>query len=151
MEARAALDAGEAVLEQAVASGDVLVERARERDVEDLVAAADREHREPARDRGAGEGELARVAVGADAVHRVVGLLAVGRRVEVAAAEEQQAVEPVEERGGVVVVERGREQDRLLPAGAAQRRRRSGPGRRRPRRASRRPDPPSAAGRRGPR
>ena len=105
---RSARDAGLAVGEDPVAVGDVLVERAAQRDVQHLVAAADRQRRDTAIDGGTCERELEAVPVRDDAVDLVAPLLAVLLGVEVAAAHQQQPVEPFEHGSGVGVVDRRR-------------------------------------------
>jgi len=69
----------------------VLDEGAAQGDVQDLCAAADREHRQVALDRACHQFEFERVAV-ARALVRVVGLLAVQPRVHVRTAGEQEPV-----------------------------------------------------------
>ena len=91
---------------------EVLVQRAAAGDVERLHAAADPEHRHPARVGELGERELVAVERrlgGAEL--RVALLLAVAVRVDVRAARQADAVEPLERRRDRVVAER-REHDR---------------------------------------
>ena len=95
--------------------GQVLDEVAAERDVQHLRAAADREHRHVARERGLQQRELGAVALLDDPVRRLVALLAVGGRIEVGAAGEDDPVERVERLLDPVV--RGRHEQRA-PAGA---------------------------------
>src|SRR6478735_219632 len=64
----------------------VLDEVAAEGDVEHLRAPADREHGHVSRQRGLQQRQLRAVALLNDAAGRLVGLLAVGRRVEIGAA-----------------------------------------------------------------
>ena len=86
VDGRPARDAGLAVGEDPVAVGDVLVERAAQRDVQHLVAAADRQRRDTAIDGSTCERELETVPVRDDPVDLVAPLLAVLLGVEVAAA-----------------------------------------------------------------
>ena len=113
--------AGRAVLLDAVTVGDVLVERPAERDVQHLVASADREDGHPAFDRGTGESRArsCRAARGRRRPSRRPG--AVRGRVEVAAAEQQHAVEAVERALELVGVERLGHHHRLEAARAPQR------------------------------
>ena len=76
--------------------GQVLDEVAAARDVQHLEAAADREHRHVARERGLEQRELAAVALGVRSVRLRMRLGAVLLRIEVVAAGEEQAVERVE-------------------------------------------------------
>jgi hypothetical protein len=93
--------------------GDVLVHRAPERDREQLVAPADREHGHLPPDRAARQRHLARVAVG---VHPVDGLArrrAVARGIDVAAAEQEETVDAREQCAGLGIVERERLEHRF--------------------------------------
>ena len=76
--------------------GQVLDQVAAERDVQHLRAAADREHRQVARERRGQQRELGAVALGHDPVRLGMRLLAVQLRVEVGAAGEDQPVERVQ-------------------------------------------------------
>ena len=91
--------------------GDVLEERAAARDVEQLLAAADRQDRHPARVGAAQQLELEGVEVGLGRAERRVRLLAVGRRVHVGPAGDHQPAEAVEQRVDVLEVHR-RQHDR---------------------------------------
>ena len=109
-----------AVVAEAGGTGDVLVERAAERDVAHLVAATDRQGRYAEPDGGADQGDLAGVPTGVDAVDAGGRRLAVGGGVEVAAAEQQQPVEAGEESRRLGVGPRRRLEDRLASAHGAQ-------------------------------
>src|SRR4051812_46612975 len=90
-------DAGvELVLLVADDVGEVLHEVAAARDVQDLDAAADREHRHVPLERRAQERELRRVPLRANAVRLRVRVGAVVGRIEVGAAGEDEPVERVE-------------------------------------------------------
>src|SRR5205823_6478394 len=65
-------------------------------DVQDLAAAADREHRQVSLERRLEQGELRPVSLRHDAFGLGVRVLAVRLRVEIRAAREKQAVERVE-------------------------------------------------------
>ena len=145
-QARAALDphvVGRLAARRGLAVGDravadvrhVLVQRAAARDVEDLAAAADAEHREAERVRAADDGELEGVELRLHGPEPRVALGAVGGRVEVRAAGHADARQVVDQRRDPVVVER-RQHDRAS-------RRPARPRARRPRRAPAR----AAAGR----
>jgi hypothetical protein len=102
-----------AVLLVAEQLGQMLVQRAAARDVHDLHAAADPEHRQVALQRAAHERDLEAVALGDDADRLGMVLGAVGARVDVDPAGEHEAVEPVEDLVGIVDERRiGREQQR---------------------------------------
>ena len=91
----------------------VLVQRAAERDVQQLHAAADPEHRHLPLDGAAHERELERVALGHRVDGRRVELGAVAGRVDVGAADEHQPVDQVERLVGLLDERRvGREQQR---------------------------------------
>ena len=76
--------------------GEVLMEIAAAGDVQDLAAAADREHRQVSLERRLEQGELRPVSLRHDAFGLGVRVLAVRLRVEIRAAREKQAVERVE-------------------------------------------------------
>ena len=76
--------------------GQVLDEVAAVGDVQQLRAAADREHGHVARERRLEQRQLGVVALAADAVVSGCGVAAVQLRVEVRAAREDEAVERVE-------------------------------------------------------
>jgi hypothetical protein len=80
--------------------GQVLVQRAAEVDVEQLQAAADRQHRQAPVERGGQERELAVVARPVEA-DGGVRLLAVQRRIDVGAAGEHERVHPGGDGGGI--------------------------------------------------
>ena len=85
------------VLVMAVALGQMLVQRAAERDVHHLHPAADGEHGQIAFDGRTQERDLKAIALGHGADGLRVGLLAVGGRVQVGPAGQDQAVEAVEQ------------------------------------------------------
>jgi hypothetical protein len=82
--------------------GQVLDQRAAERDVQQLHAAADPEHRQVAFQRAQRQRDLRAVAVGPGVGGLGMALDAVGARVDVRAAGEHQAVEAVEHVVGVL-------------------------------------------------
>ena len=86
--------------------GDVLIERAAERDVQQLVAAADGENRHVAVEGRIDQRELEAVEHRIGAVDHGCGLLAVQARVDVGAAGQQQTIERREQLDGSVVVVR---------------------------------------------
>ena len=83
MWARSVVDRGRDVLHQRAACGDV----------QDLRAAADREHRQVRFDRAARQVDLELVAAGSASSIDSVALLAVEHRIDVAAAGQQHAVD----------------------------------------------------------
>ena len=93
--------------------GQVLMQRAAERDVERLGTAADPEHRHAASHRTADQSEFECVTPAA-VVDRLVGgrmsLLSIGRRIDIAATRDDQAVKAVEHAFGDVGVDRLRRQ-----------------------------------------
>ena len=106
------------VLVVAVALGQVLQQRAAGGDVHDLHPAADAQQRQVALERAAGERDLEVVALGHRAAGLRVGLLPVGRGVDVGAAGEDQPVEQVEDRVGLVLERLVGRQHERDPAGA---------------------------------
>ncbi len=93
--------------------GQVLEQRAAERDIEYLHSAADAEHRQIALDRAADQRDLGLVSLRNDALGRRVGLGAVHSRIDIVAAGEDQPVDPVKDLGGVFYDLRvGRDHDR---------------------------------------
>ncbi len=93
---------------------DVLLQVAAVRDVEQLEAAADTEHRQVAGDRAAGERQLGPIAADVRRIGRGVRLGPVVRRPDVLAADQDQPVEDLEHAGRVVgrVIGVGRQQQR---------------------------------------
>ena len=89
---------GAAVAFDAGKVGDVLVQRAAERDVQHLQPATDRERRGRPFDRGAGQRELGFVGGAVDAVHLGVPFLAVAGGIDVGAAAQHERVDAVEQR-----------------------------------------------------
>ncbi len=73
--------------------GQMLVQGAAERHVDELGAATDPEHGQVGPQRGRQQRSLARATVRVDAGHLVVRFLAVGERVHVAAARQHEPVE----------------------------------------------------------
>ena len=102
-----------AVLDRPVGEvAEVLVQRAAARDVERLAAAADPQHRHPARVGELGERELVGVEVGLGRPElRVARRLAVAVRVDVRAARQADPAQAVQQRRDRVVAER-RQHDR---------------------------------------
>ena len=96
--------------------GQVLLERAAQRHVEHLVAAADAEQRQAEVAGGAGQRQLEHVGVGMAAGDVGRGLGAVVLRVDVAAAGQQQAVESGHHLVDVVGIDA--RHDERQPAGA---------------------------------
>ncbi len=78
--------------------GEVLVQAAAERDVEDLCATTDAQYRDPTRTRTAGELDLEAVQVGLGRPQRRVRLGAVRGGMDVRTAGEAERVESVEQR-----------------------------------------------------
>src|SRR3989442_5631455 len=89
----------------------VLVQRAAERDVEDLDAAADREDRQPALARARDQGELDRVALGIDLAELGVRGGAVARGIDVLAARQHEPGDGREDLHGTAGIERRRDDD----------------------------------------
>ena len=85
------------VLVVAVALGEVLVQRAAERDVHHLHPAADREHGQVAIERRAQQRDLEAVALGHGADRLGVRRGAVAGRIDVGSAGEDEPVEAVEQ------------------------------------------------------
>ena len=100
--------------------GQVLDERAAVGDVEQLHAAADRQHRQAAPLGGADQGKLAFVAARAGWLGAGMRLGAISRRVDVGAPRQHEAVESGDEgvEIGVALV-LDREDDGLAPASAS--------------------------------
>ena len=108
--------------EESGAIGDVLIERAAERDVQQLVAATDREHRHASVHRGIDERELEAVGDVIDPVDRRMRILAVAARIDVGTAGQHEPGERREDVGSVaVVVQSGRRKDDRLRAGPLER------------------------------
>ena len=102
----------DAVLQHPRDVGEVLMERAAERDVHDLHPATDRERREPEPIGGEQQVDLELVAVGLDAVGVLHGrVAAVARRVDVAAPHQHQPVERGQDLLGVVRLAGAHDQD----------------------------------------
>ena len=98
----------DAVREEAVHVGQVLVQRAAERDVHDLHPPADAEGGDVQSVGGVHQPDLERVPVAFDAVEVLgVGIGSVGGRVDVAAAHQHQAVERLEECFGLAFLTGG--------------------------------------------
>ena len=96
--------------------GYVLDQRPAERHIHDLEASADREYREVARQRLAGERNLELISGRVRAIHGRMWFLAVALRFDVAATGKEQPVETVGD-GWNVLVGDGSEDDRE-PTGA---------------------------------
>ena len=102
----------DAVLEQPRDVGEMLVQRAAERDVHHLHAPADGERREAEALRGEQQVDLELVPVDLDAVRVLrVGVSAVAGRMDVAAAHQQQPVERRQDLLGVVRLAGAHDQD----------------------------------------
>ena len=96
-ESRAVGDGDRVLAHPMAATVEVLDEGAALGDVQDLHAAADRQHRQVAFDRGMGEREVELVVQAHHAVQRIgLGDLAVSVRLDVAAARQQQPAEAIE-------------------------------------------------------
>lgn len=98
---------------------DVLHKGAAERDVEHLVAPADRQEREARLDGGARHRQVERVVIGIDAVHpRIDDGRAVTMRVDIGPARQAHPVEPGERLAQVIEGVGKRRQHHRLAAGS---------------------------------
>ena len=97
---------------------EVLDQRAAQRDVQHLHAAADREGRRAVAHRGACEGDVERVDVVLHAVGVGVRGLAVAHRVDVGTADQHEPVEPEDDLVGLVVGDRHLEECGFLASRA---------------------------------
>ena len=86
------------MLTPVLAQAHILDHRAAAGDVQDLHAATDAEDRQPAGDRGGGQGELELVALGLDRGQQRVRLLPVPDGIDVATGGQHHCVKPPEHR-----------------------------------------------------
>src|SRR5690348_11846719 len=112
--------AGRVVIERAGAlAGNVLHERAAERDIEQLEASANRERWTCDRACGLDQGDLGGVPLGVRSLDRCVTGLVVEGWIEVFASGEHESVARVDDRGGVGDLRQRRDDERYC-AGALQ-------------------------------